>query len=135
MARAEADAGLRRDAAHDLLGDGTHAHAVVVGADVEAIELVAGMRADEEHRVDHLLDVQVALLLVAVAQHLELARCGAQPAHKIENHAVRRRHADHVRKAEHERTLEVGAALGFVGVFGLVLRKRVSLSYNERITR
>src|SRR5215210_1398646 len=92
---------LEADALHGEVRDLADAD-VVTGRDVEGVVgPLAHMRG--QHRVDHVLDVDVRLALGAVAENSQRARVGEQAADEVEPDAVGLPRADDVAEAKDPR--------------------------------
>jgi hypothetical protein len=73
-------------------------------ADVENIDLLCGVRLDEEHSLNKFSHVQIGLPLRAVSQYIETVWIRAQSSDEVEKHAVGRGQSHHVRKAKQQRS-------------------------------
>src|SRR5450755_3019312 len=94
---------LRRNA--EMLADpadGVVHFAVLVGPEVEDVDLVGRAVDGDQHRVDAILDVHVRLLLPAVAEDAERCRIAAKTRVEVEHVAVRIALAEDRDEAEDE---------------------------------
>src|SRR5581483_6509625 len=119
------DARARRGGAHDRFGDGPHGAAALRRGDVEAVQLFLAALENEQHGVHQLTDMQIRLLLQAVAQDFQFSRVGPKLFDKIKNRSVRGAAAHHVWEAANPRALEKPFQCGGDDAFGRQLHRAI----------